>query len=114
MVPVDAMMAPSVRHPRVETPSASDRQSDRFTDPIHDVERVRSGPSISPVEPVALLDPKEGGCAVSWYGRAREVDGVVFAGRARGGGEGGPHCDDRGAAGRAGAGASSGGHSVGG
>ena len=94
---VDAMMAPSVRHPGRETPSASDRQSDRFTDPIHGLEHVRSGPVISPVEPVALLDPKGGGCAVSGHGRACEVDGVVSAGRARGGGERGPHSDDRGA-----------------
>src|SRR2546430_7058272 len=45
---VDAMMARSMRHPGVKTPSASDRQSDRFRDPILGVERVRSRPIISP------------------------------------------------------------------
>src|SRR5262245_30345809 len=83
---VDAMMAPSVRHLGRETSSASNRQSDRVTDPIHGLERVRSGPIIAPVEPVVLLDPKGGGCVVSWHGRACEVDGVVSGGRARRGG----------------------------
>src|SRR5262245_10125958 len=60
------MMAPAVRHHERETPSASGRHNDRVTDPIHGLEWVDSGPQRLPVEPACVLDPKGGGCAVSW------------------------------------------------
>src|SRR5437763_5832151 len=97
------MMAPTVRHRRTGTPSASGRHSDRF-DTIDVLESLDSGPQPIPVAPAYVLDPKGGSCAVSWHGRAREVDGVVSAGRPGGGGERGPHPDDRAGAGGAGAG----------
>src|SRR5262245_44441978 len=62
---VDAMMAGLVR-PRARTPSASDRHQDRVRDPIHGLESLDSGPHISPVEPAAPLDRREG--AVRYLG----------------------------------------------
>ena len=53
------MMARLVR-PRAKTPSASDRQQDRVRVPIHGLESLDSGPHISPVEPAAPLDRREG------------------------------------------------------
>jgi len=55
------MMAPVVRHRRRNTPSASGRHSDRFTDPIHGLESLDSGPPRLPVEPACVLDPTGGG-----------------------------------------------------
>src|SRR5438477_4188883 len=97
------MMALTVRHRRTGTPSASGRHSDRF-DTIDGLESLDSGPQPMPVAPPYVLDPKGGSSAVSWHGRAREVDGVVSAGRAGGGGERGPHPDYRAGAGGAGCG----------
>jgi hypothetical protein len=50
---IDDMMAPVVRHrsPRRNTPSTSGRHKDRFTDPIHGLESLDSGPQLLPVEP---------------------------------------------------------------
>src|SRR5436309_13101035 len=94
------MMAPTVRHRRTATPSASGRHSDRF-DSIDGLESLDSGPQLLPVEPACVLDPKGGGCAVSWHGCAREVDGLVSRGPAGGGAARGQGGDDRGRADRA-------------
>src|SRR5262249_40996888 len=63
-----ALVAPLVRHRRLSTPSTSCRYNDRFTDPIHGLESLESGPQLWPVEPASVLPPKGAGRAVSWHG----------------------------------------------
>ena len=102
-----------VRHRCSVTSSASGRHNDRFTDPIHGLESLDSGPLLLPVEPAGVLDPKGGGCAVSWHGCACEVDGVVSVGPGGRGAARGQSAHERGGDNGACPGARQGGGSVG-
>ena len=68
------MMADVALIAKESVPSASSRHRLRVRDALDGLESMGSGPPVSPVKPVSMLDPKGGNREVSWHERALEVD----------------------------------------
>src|SRR5215472_6915652 len=92
---VDAMTADVAPIAKESAPSSSSRHRLRDRDALDGLESMGSGPPVSPVEPVSMLDPKGGNREVPWHGRALEVDCLVPARRWRRGRPGRGGRDDR-------------------